>query len=85
MPVETQLTGLIIPMEWNPEGEITAFALAMMDENIIALEPESPGCRLLPYIRKKVELWGIFEGRQNAPVFRVHSLRPLENARAVES
>lgn len=59
---ETQkITGLVIPVEWDPRGKVRAVAIAAFDESNYRVAPGGLGAELLSRLKREVTVWGRVE------------------------
>jgi len=52
------LTGIVIPIEWNDDHDVTAAALATPDEKEYRIAGNRKGRELLGYLQRQVEATG---------------------------
>ncbi|KIX11751.1 hypothetical protein [Dethiosulfatarculus sandiegensis] len=55
------IRGLLIPMSWSKNGNITALGIAASDEQDYLLEFPGDSRDYLPHLRKKVEVKGVID------------------------
>ncbi|BEQ14445.1 peptidoglycan-binding domain-containing protein [Desulfoferula mesophila] len=59
---ETQrITGLVIPVEWDPQGKARAVAIAAYDESTYRVAQGGVGAELLGRLKREVTVWGRVE------------------------
>ena len=54
----TTITGVIIPAEWDRDGNITGVAISTHDEDEYLVLKHAQGSDLLRWVRKEVEVTG---------------------------
>jgi hypothetical protein len=68
------LTGIVIPMEWNDDHDVTAAALATPDEKEYRIGGNRKGRELLGYLQHQVEARGpVSEDEKGRLVITVRS------------
>ena len=55
----TELIGLIVPAQWDKNGDVTGLALSCRDESEYTLLMDRTGRSLTPYIHKEVVIKGV--------------------------
>ncbi|MBU1154250.1 MAG: peptidoglycan-binding protein [Proteobacteria bacterium] len=59
---ETQkITGLVIPVEWDPKGKVKAVAIAAFDESNYRVTSGGLGAELVSRLKREVTVWGRVE------------------------
>lgn len=53
-----RLTGILLPSDWNKDGQVTALILAMPDEAVFRIETDRSPQQFERYIRRKVVVEG---------------------------
>lgn len=56
-----QITGLVIPVEWDRQGKVKAVAIAAFDESTYRVAPGGKGAELLGRQKREVTVWGRVE------------------------
>jgi hypothetical protein len=56
-----RITGLVIPVEWDPQGKVKAVAIAAYDESTYRVAPGGKGAELLGRLKREVTVWGRVE------------------------
>lgn len=54
-PHDTFVEGIVVPIDWGPEGEALRIAILTLDEGEYEVAPTHAGPRLKEALRKKVE------------------------------
>ena len=49
-----RIQGILLPADWNDEGQVTKLVLATHDEVEIKIETTQPPSRFAPYLRRNV-------------------------------
>ncbi len=61
----TTLKGILLPVEWDDKGRITAVALSTADEKEYRIIEDEKGKQLISLVREELELTGIVKTIQN--------------------
>lgn len=68
----TTVRGIVIPVEWDEEGNALAAAISGSDEQEYVIEQDEKGKELLKFIRHEIEVDGVFrkaiKGRKTVTV-----------------
>lgn len=56
-----EITGLVIPVEWDARGKVKAVAIAAFDESTYRVAPGGRGDELLGRLKREVTVWGRVE------------------------
>jgi hypothetical protein len=59
------LSGIVIPVDWNDDHEVTVAALATDDEKEYRIGRNQRGKELLGYLQRLVEVTGSLNGDEN--------------------
>jgi hypothetical protein len=54
----TPLKGLVVPVDWDEDGQVTAVAISAHDEKEYRVEPDGAAAGLFELIREEVEVTG---------------------------
>lgn len=66
------LTGIVIPVDWNDDHEVTVTALATADESEYRVGGNRKGRELLAYLQRQVEATGTLdEDASGRPVITI--------------
>jgi hypothetical protein len=65
------IRGVIIPMDWDDQGNVVQIAISSHDEMEYMVEREGKGVELLAFIRKEVEVAGEVKERDDQRVVKV--------------
>jgi hypothetical protein len=57
----TTIRGILVPADWDEEGNALAVAISTPGENEYVIEPDSKGQELLRLLRQEVEVVGFVE------------------------
>ncbi|MBI4720899.1 MAG: hypothetical protein HY770_06705 [Chitinivibrionia bacterium] len=73
----TTITGVIIPADWDRDGNIPGVAISTHDEDEYLIQKQAKGSEMLRLIRKEVEITGSTELDQGKKTIAVenHKLR----------
>ena len=69
------LNGILLPVDWDDRGCITAVALSTADEKEYLVVKNEKGERLLPLVREELELTGVIRTVRNANTITVMNYR----------
>lgn len=61
----TTLKGVLIPVDWDDDGGITAVALSTSDEKKYLVVKDEKGDQLIPLVREELELAGVVKTTEN--------------------
>jgi hypothetical protein len=67
----TVVTGVVIPTDWDDEGNVIGIAISSHDETEYFVDKKGKGPDLLPLIRKEVEVSGVVREEENRKVIIV--------------
>jgi hypothetical protein len=74
----TTVRGIVIPVDWDEEGNILAAAVSGSDEQVYVIEQDEKGKEVLEFIRHEVEVDGVvrkaIKGRKTVTV-KSHRLK----------
>ena len=65
------VTGVVIPTDWDDEGNVIGVAISSHDETEYFVEKKGKGTDLLPLISKEVEVRGVVREEENRKVIIV--------------
>ena len=65
------IRGVVIPMEWDDQGNVVRIAISSHDEKEYVVEREGKGSELLAFIRKEVEVGGEIKEEDHKKVIKV--------------
>lgn len=68
---EVELTGLLIPVEWDRAGNVVVFAIATYDETVHRLLPGELRKEMLTFLRREVTVWGDMDDCKGEPALKV--------------
>lgn len=63
--------GLIIPVDWDQEGNVVGLALSSYDEREYRIEKQDKGIELFKFIREEVEVTGSIVEEKGKKTFKV--------------
>jgi len=70
----TTIRGILVPTDWDEDGNALAVAVSTLGENEYVVEPDSKGQELLRLLRQEVEVVGLVKkGRNDRRVITVKS------------
>lgn len=78
---EIELTGLLIPVEWDRAGNVVVFAIATYDETVHRLLPGDLRKEMMTLLRREVTVWGELADSNGEPVLRVKRFAQTNLAR----
>lgn len=55
---EVTATGVVVPVNWDDHGIVTAVAISTNDEEMIFVEPRGKGTALFNLVRAEIEVTG---------------------------
>lgn len=67
----TTVRGLIIPVDWDQEGNVVELALSSYDEREYRIEKQDKGIELFKFIREEVEVTGSIVEEKGKKTFKV--------------
>ena len=73
------INGLVIPCQWDNEGNVKGITLAGFDETNYAILMDKVGKSLLTLLHKKVVISGKFTKINNSDKIRVQKYHLIEN------
>jgi hypothetical protein len=65
------IRGVVIPMDWDEQGNVVRIAISSHDEKEYLVDKEGKGYELLALIRKEVEVGGEIKEEDRRKVIRV--------------
>jgi len=72
--------GILMPADWNDQGEVVAIVLATNEEKEFILEGRTRD--FAPHVRKEVEMKGVVKKRHGEDVLLVTDFRVIEDMQA---
>lgn len=78
-PHQTVLRGIVIPVDWDENGNVIALAVSTHDEDEYLVQKDKNWKALLPFLRKQVEVSGLVGMKKNQKSIKVISLREVIN------
>jgi hypothetical protein len=78
------IKGVVIPMDWDDQGNVVRIAISSHDEKEYMVEREGKGGELLAFIRKEVEVGGEIREADHKKVIRVKTYQ-VKKAEVQES
>ena len=79
----TTLKGILLPVDWDDRGCITAVALSTADEKEYLVVKDEKGERLLPLVREEMELTGVIRTFRNANTITVMNYRTKTGSESI--
>jgi hypothetical protein len=67
--------GILLPMDWDGDGHVTAFALSGIDEREYQIEVDDKKEELLALLQKEVEVTGLLRERAGNSVIILNNYR----------
>ena len=74
----TTITGLIIPANWDRDGNVTGVAISTHDEDEYLVQERAKGAEMLRLVRREVEVTGWAELDQGKKTITVKDYRLLQ-------
>jgi hypothetical protein len=73
LPMENmiRINGIVIPIDWDPGGEVVAVAIATYDEGFYPVALNAKGPELIAHLRKTIQADGQIETRNGRQTIRV--------------
>lgn len=68
------ISGLVIPTEWDQQGNVINFAIATRDEEEYILEGHTHRVSLRPLLRQEVEVSGVLEKKGGKKIIKVKKI-----------
>jgi hypothetical protein len=65
------IRGVVIPIDWDDQGNVVQIAISSHDETEYVVEGEGKGSELLAFIRKEVEVGGEIKEEDHKKVIKV--------------
>jgi hypothetical protein len=56
---KTNVSGILIPVEWDEQGHPEALAICTRDEKTYVIEPDTKARELLGFLRQEIEAEGL--------------------------
>lgn len=69
------IDGVIIPADWDPQGNVTAVSLSAFDEQEYLVQDQVKGSELLQHVRKHAEVIGWVETERGRKKITVKQYR----------
>ena len=69
------IRGVVIPMDWDDQGNVVRIAISSHDETEYMVEKEGKGLELLAFIRREVEVGGRISEEDQKKVIQVKKYR----------
>lgn len=67
----SMIRGVVIPMEWDEQGNVVSIAISSHDETEYLVEKGGRGSELLALVRKEVEVGGDIREEDHRKVIKV--------------
>ena len=78
----TKIRGVIIPIAWDDQGNVTGIAISSHDENEYQVDHKGKGTELLLHIRKEVEAAGVVREEEGKKIVRIRTYTVKEGIEA---
>jgi hypothetical protein len=66
-----RIKGIVIPIDWDPVGEVVAVAIATYDEGFYPVALSAKGPELIAHLRKRIQADGQIDTRDGRQTIRV--------------
>ena len=73
------IEGIVIPANWDTNGNIVDLAIATRDEEEYLITGKDQIARLKPLLRQEVEIEGITQIREGKKIIKVKKFSKLKN------
>ena len=73
-----KLRGLIIPANWDEQGNVIAVALSTFDEEEYLIDKDDKGPELLPFLHAEVEVLGEVARQDGKLLIKIKGYRVLK-------
>jgi uncharacterized protein YacL len=67
----SMIRGVVIPMEWDEQGNVVSIAISSHDETEYLVDKGGRGYELLAFVRKEVEVGGEIREEDHKKVIKV--------------
>jgi len=67
----SMIRGVVIPMDWDEQGNVVSIAISSHDETEYLVEKGGKGYELLAFVRKEVEVGGEIREQENRKMIKV--------------
>lgn len=71
------IRGVVIPMDWDDQGNVVQIAISSHDEMEYMVEKKGKGDELLAFIRKEVEVGGEIKEKDDRRIIRIKRYRVM--------
>ena len=75
MTQTTTISGIVIPVAWNEEGDVISVAIATYNEGKYFVENNVKGQQLFSLLRKRVVIDGVLVTRDKMKTIEIESFR----------
>lgn len=72
-----QVTGVLVPDQWEEDGEISGLALLTNDESKYVINCSDLENDIMPLLRKKIEISGLLKSKAREKTILVTEFRPV--------
>jgi hypothetical protein len=80
----TVVKGVVVPTDWDEQGNVVALAISSNDEKEYVVDKKGKGKDLLGLIRKEVEVTGVISEEDDRAVIRVSKYSLAERSEPEE-
>jgi 5S rRNA maturation endonuclease (ribonuclease M5) len=70
--------GIVIPVDWDEKGTVTAAALSTHNEEEYSIDLDHKGEELLRYVQQEVEVSGVARKSNNAKVITISAFEVIK-------
>jgi hypothetical protein len=70
-----KITGVIVPADWDRQGNVTGVSISAFDEQEYVVQKEAKGAELIEHVRKDAEVVGWVEGERGKKKITVKHYR----------
>jgi hypothetical protein len=80
-----QVQGIIIPVAWDENGNVSEVGIETFDENFYLIDSSFELVQAKMLLRHAVEIFGILTKASDKKLIRVHRIRPIQKEKQSES
>jgi hypothetical protein len=68
------ISGIIIPVDWDAKGNITGMAIATHEEEQYFIDDEEEAAWLRPFMRQEVRITGVLKSKGGKKIIEIKKL-----------
>ncbi|MFZ7125444.1 MAG: hypothetical protein ACOWWM_04725 [Desulfobacterales bacterium] len=76
------IKGIIIPSDWDSNGEVTGVSIATFDERVVRVSDHGAGKELVSFLRYQIDGWGELVNAPEGPILLLSRFQVKEPASA---